>query len=524
VGGEKVNHKKRTLIKQLDQLPENSMVKICGWLAVSNEDLIVRDFTGAIIIKDIDEKLSSEIGSRVEVKGLYCGKKIMVKELSIISRSDLIISNDKVQSIKKYRQTEHVNLLWQINIAEQLVRGFLLENNFIEIRTPILWEPPVREYGQLELEVVHPEFHNSMYSLLQSPLVPSLLIAIGGLERTFQFSRCFRWDPEGDDNTRSLEFNQLHLTMAFTSMEEGREFSERLISHLINNLKGEGFLNSFSRITYDESIMKFGNDRPDFRYNEILTPIIYSKEIINSQTDSLFQGVLVKSLLPEFVLRTMLETLSKYFENVGIMTMSGENVKKYGNIHLKNFKAWISKFNIKSDVTLFMLQPKSERYDPLIKAFCRQLAKYLNQSIKEIGIGWVENFPYLFKMDELNEKELKYLKHFSRSLFGRTYKENGKIYLRSHDLILNGVEIASGGEKEHDALKFKENLIVASRGANINLEDYNYYIEALQNGAPPLYTIAFGWERLMSQIFKTDSIYDLIIFPKDGAGRWKVIE
>lgn len=412
----------------------------------------------------------------------------------------------------------------QVNYAEEIVRSFLFENNFIEIRTPLLWEP-IKEYGQLELEVVHPEFHSSMFSLLQSPLAPSLLTAIGGLERTFQFSRCFRWETEGDDNTKSLEFTQLHLTMAFTSLKEGKDFTEKLISHLINNLKGGDYLTDFPSISFDEAIMKYGHDRPDFRYSEILTPIIHSDEIISPHLEhSYFQGILVESSLPEPVINAMHESLVKYFERIGIMTLTDEILKEYGEIRLKNFKSFITRLGVKKTATLFVLQSRRDLSKSLIQAICRQLIKYLNKPVKEIGIGWVENFPYLFKLNELNDNELKYLKHFSRGLFGRTYlNDDNEMYVRNHDLIYNGIEIASGGEKEHDSIKFLENLLIAYNGSNLNLEEYRYHIEALQNGAPNLYTIAFGWERLLSQIFNIDSIYDLMIFPKDGAGRCQTV-
>lgn len=111
--------------------------------------------------------------------------------------------------------------------------------------------------------------------------------------------------------------------------------------------------------------------------------------------------------------------------------------------------------------------------------------------------------------------------HNSRSILGRTVAtQDDSLHVLGHDLVLNGVEIATGGIKEHHLDKLLENWRAA--GIDVPSEHYGYYIDALKNGAPPMLNSAVGWDRLLSLMLNTPTIHDVMFLPKDAAGRCQV--
>ncbi|WP_207369170.1 amino acid--tRNA ligase-related protein [Heyndrickxia coagulans] len=505
--GDKTMTLRRVLVKDLNitdpLMLENC--KICGWINSIQSNLVgIRDYTGLITVINNTEK-QLNIGDAIEVKVEVLNHTLHLKE--VIEHNRFLAK--KKNSYIKFRDHEFQEILKFTNKVEQSVRSFLFNQDFIEINTPVLWNS-IKEYGQLELAVIHPEFRKSMHSLVQSPLGPSLISAIGGLEKTFQFAKCFRWEAEELTPYRSLEFRQLHLTMAFTSLEEGRKLVESLIKHLFKELKYPE--PKFYHLSYEQSYKYYGTDNPDTRFKEILTPIIPTEFGLSKD----YKCLVIKDSVSEQMVNKVKPVLEKFFSEAYIIKNES---KKATDIKIK----WINELTNNSWNLFFLIKVDSQEKKCLFEKFRQILFKKLYGACIDYECVWIDEYPYLFSEEEKGT-EFAFKKHESRGLFSKTYlKENGELYSYSHDLVINGIEIASGGLKENEVEKFKMNLVKSNVYKYTKGCEYNYHIEALKQGAPKLYTLAIGLERLLALLLKKSSIQEVMLFPKDGEGKCDII-
>lgn len=497
----------RTWCKDLSSLLDGSEAAIYGWVQ-SSDELVISDHTGRVTVVGIDSA-SLKTGDLVQVTGVKNSVGLRAGVVQLIFRPTELATDTAYHEGSNELISKS---LWEkFNFAAHHVRNMLRSRDFIEIKTPLLWSS-VQEYAEQEMVVTtHPAEDQSGFYLLQSPLMPSLLAAIRGLDRTFQFAHCVRReDQEAPRN--ALEFTQLMFTLTSCSFQDVQSLAETLIAGLTYQLTGIEVETPFRRMTYDEALLNYGHDSPDIRY-PILTPwlpgewyglsnkaraIVIPKGLSSTMIDSIAE-VIRRHWANDFWMAT--------FDQHGYTHVSG-GLRYRGNLWPPQTPA----FRKITQGVVFVL-PNGPYVQDAVNILVNQLGHLLELKTRAYAFVWVERFPFL------HDPEHPFLSqpiHRSRSVFGKLEKFNdGSLRVVGADLVLNGTEVATGGEKESNVDQLVKNLCVAGM---TNLNQYRYYLEALASGAPPLLTLAIGWDRLMWLLLNLSSVHEAMLFPKSGTG------
>lgn len=505
------------LIEELDEKQYGEHVKLCGWIEIKpNCTVNLIDFSGQI---EIDVECNS-IGYRdvVSVEGEYVRPgKIKISKLNVINKNTMInesmLSNRHDDYLKRsflYNlKKERIDLLKSINEAERVAREFLTYNNsFIEMKAPVFWTT-IKEYGDNEWTASFDNTDsNEKYYLPQSPEVISLLNAIGGVQRNFMFGRCFRNEEENKGNDSVVEFTQLVITASFYDLSMGKNLVEELFRKIIeecDNVSARDIV--FNRISYDDSLRYYNTDKPDLRYKDtfitkydnielLITPVSLKDSIIDKM-DKLLANETCDDCVK-----------LNYYKN---------NEEIDSRINIEELR---EKYDLSGEVLIFALNTKCDNYGDIIekvRIITHNIYVYKGHYIPKYCFTWLDELPF-------SGKNLKDLEH---NIFSKIKNNSfdivangGKAYTQCLDLVLNGMELASGGIREKSSKNFM-NLLEFHEIEDV-LDDYGYYIDALNSGAPELFTISLGWERVLMGITESKCIHEVINFPKDSNGRCRI--
>jgi len=481
---------------------------IGGWVKeVMPKGFFLRDFTGDIFVSTeyLGENASEPLAFRMVVLAsgvVHCSDE---GRLYMTAENIEIVNCCEAESFNKIyveNLTENrIELLRNINKLKGYVRGYLSDHDFIEICTPMLWKS-VKEYGMFEWKVINPLTGVDKYRLLQSPNIINLINCISGIERNFQFAKCFRLPQESthERNDSTVEFTQLAITGAFINNFEGMRIVEGLIKQIASRAFQIDIAAPFPVYDYDELHSKYSTDKPDIRYDDYYMPTL--------------EGIDCKLILIPHL--DVNDCVNKYLEGYLALGNHTDVTFFVGSVNEIVEKCCFDKnsFNNKlADVGIYDLHKYSV---VIVKNFAEhnmsQLLKRLSVFIEKVkGINksmysffWVENYQYI------NEDDAG-VNGLGQNLFT---KRRGYKHSFAFDLIFNGFEIASGSEKVFTEKEFVENLDILS----LDKADYAYFIDALKSGVPPLFSIGIGWDRLIWQLFGKACIQDIMLIPFDQEG------
>ncbi|CCE66657.1 aspartate--tRNA ligase [Candidatus Mycoplasma haematominutum] len=492
--------------------------------------VIVRDCTSSIQVvfpKDKLIPLSKE--SVVFIEGVASKKRgeenyeIFGESIQVLSRAEKAIPIDlgeeKVSEERhrmKYRyldlrRKKIKNSIVFNSRAKFIASSFLHSLDFIEITTPILSFPS--KEGAQTFSTLPNSVSPSSFTLAQSPQMYKQLLMIGGFEKYFQFSTSFRAEKLRED--RQFEFTQLDIELSFSARKEIFELIENLINKICSELLPKVAIpKNFSVITYRDAIWKYGTDSPDLR-NPIEIFELYEKV-----GDSLKSGEYCFCILLDNSYQLTSEFFAKLDSNINWI-QTNDKGKREGN-----YEEWIlsylNKLNFSRDKTLLYLASDDKNYisqlrklGELRKVIWEQSAVFTMS--RELKFVWIVEWPY-FELSDT--KELKVMHHpFTLPNIPEEVKEDHlKWNSCGYDLVLNGVEIASGGERITDRnLQKRIFQLLGLTDVQIQ-ENFGWFLEALQYGVPPHLGIAIGWERFIQTILHLSSIRDVIAFPKNSHG------
>ncbi len=413
--------------------------------------------------------------------------------------------------------------------ATQAARGFLTENGFIEVETPILTKSTPE--GARDYLVPARLAPGHFYALPQSPQIFKQILMIAGFDRYFQVARCFRDEDLRAD--RQPEFTQIDAEMSFVDSDDIIAVNEGLITHIFKEAMGVELSPPFGRITYHDAMLRYGLDAPDTRFALELVDLT---ETVKGCGFKVFDaaasgGGLVKGLNAKGCAsfsRKDLDDLTGLAVTYGAKGLAWVKVKEDG------WQSPIAKFlpdEVKEaisaelsaevgDLLLFSADSASV-VNPVLGKVRLDLARRLDLiNDKELNFVWVTDFP-LFEYDE-KEKRNKALHHpFTAPVEEDADKlESAPLEVRSdaYDLVLNGVEIGGGSIRIHSSevqAKVFTALGIEKEEAD---ERFGFLLEALRYGAPPHGGIAFGMDRLIAIMTGSESIRDVIAFPKTQKG------
>lgn len=470
--------------------------------------------------------------------------EILVEELNILNEAELPPftiedETDGGEELRmKYRYLDirrnpvKDKLIFRHQMAQK-VRNYLSNEGFIEVETPVL----IKSTPEGARDFVVPSRMNAgqFYALPQSPQTFKQLLMVGGMDRYFQIVKCFRDEDLRAD--RQPEFTQIDCEMAFVEQEDVMNIFEGMTAHLLKEVTGQDF-GKFPRITFEEAMRRYGNDKPDIRFGMEfveLNDIVKGKEFKIFDEAELVVGINVEGCagytrkqideLVDWVKRPQIGASGmvwvKYQED-GIPTSS---VNKFYNE--EDLKKIIERFGAKKGDLILILSGKANKVRPQLSALRMELGNRLGlRNLKEFAPLWVVDFPLL----EWDEESERY--HAMHHPFTSPKLEDipllksdaGKVRANAYDLVLNGNEIGGGSiriyNKELQAQMFQVLGFTKEEAEN----QFGFLMNAFKYGAPPHGGLAFGFDRLVAILDGHEVIRDYIAFPKNNSGRDVMID
>lgn len=428
--------------------------------------------------------------------------------------------------LRSPRLTHHLKIRHRV---AQIVRQFLSENHFLEIETPILYKStPEGARDYLVPSRVNP---GNFYALPQSPQILKQLLMISGYDRYFQIARCFRDEDLRAD--RQPEFSQIDLEMSFVDMEEIIALNEKMLRLIWKEIKGVD-IGSVPRMTYQESMDRFGNDKPDLRFSMEIKDL---SQITLNCGFKVFDDVLVKG----GVVRGLAVPKGGAFSR-GQFDKLTELAKKSGAkglVWLKSeadgsLSSPISKFFQLEKLQEIFRATGAEAGDCCLivadsfESVCSSLSAlrlHLGRELNLIDTSqdrflWVVDFPLL----EFSPDEKRWVaRHhpftapkdeFVPSLLDKNEASYGQLLAKAYDLVCNGYEMGGGSVRIYRNDIQQAMFRLLGMGEEETSQKFGFFLDALKFGTPPHGGIAWGMDRLVMLLCETDAIREVIAFPK----------
>ncbi|WP_448606248.1 aspartate--tRNA ligase [Paenimyroides ceti] len=424
------------------------------------------------------------------------------------------------------------SLMFRHKVTQE-VRNYLSNLDFCEVETPYL----IKSTPEGARDFVVPSRMNpgQFYALPQSPQTFKQLLMVGGMDKYFQIVKCFRDEDLRAD--RQPEFTQIDCEMSFVEQEDILNVFEGMTRHLLKEIHHIDVQN-FPRMTFDEAMKKYGNDKPDIRFGMEfgeLNEVAQHKDFAVFNNAELVVGIAVPGAasysrkeidaLIDWVKRPQVGALGMVYCKCEADGSFKSSVDKFYD--QEDLAQWAEKTGAKAGDLILVLSGAAHKTRSQLSALRMELGNRMGlRKPDEFAPLWVVDFP-LLEWDEESERF-----HAMHHPFTSPKKEDmhlldtdpGKVRANAYDLVLNGNEIGGGSIRIHDkdtqALMFKHLGFTAEQAQ----EQFGFLMNAFQYGAPPHGGLAFGLDRLTAILGGQETIRDFIAFPKNNSGRDVMID
>ncbi len=475
--------------------------------------------------------------------------EVLVKELTVLNNAEVLpfpvddpeVANKVNEELRlKYRyldlrrpeMTRNLRLRSKVAIA---TRSFMDEQGFLEVETPTLFKSTPE--GAREFLVPNRRDPGTFYALPQSPQQFKQILMVSGVERYFQLARCYRDEDLRAD--RQPEFTQVDIEMSFIEREDIYALIEGLLKRVWKTALGMDIPTPFKRISFDEALNRYGIDKPDTRFGMELVDFT---EDFRASSFKVFSGAVagggvVKAMNAKGLAgatQGQIETMTEYAKSFGAKGLA------YIKVENGEWKSPIVKFFSEAEKAALKTKLAIEEGDLIlfaadqwlnaceilgkIRLYCADVLKgqgKLTIPADRFDFLWVVDFPLLSYDKEMNRwysshhpftapvaEDIPLLKQDPKKVRGQHY-----------DIVVNGVELGGGSIRIHqpDVQKtiFEDILAIPPDETQLR---FGYMLEAFQYGAPPHGGIALGFDRLIAILCGTQSIRDVIAFPKTAKG------
>ena len=457
--------------------------------------------------------------------------EIAIKEIKVLSKrtKNLPFEINSDQDVREdlrlqYRfldlRNDHLknNLILRANVI-QFLRSQMIEQGFLEVQTPILTtSSPEGARDYLVPSRLHP---GQFYALPQAPQQFKQLLMVSGIDKYFQIAPCFR-DEDARSDRAPGEFYQLDMEMAYATQEDVFAIIEPVIYNTFKKFSNKKISQyPFKRISYKESMLKYGTDKPDLR-NPLY--IIDLSDFFNKCTFKPFINRTVRAIkVSKHLSKGFHEKMLKYAMSIGMGGLGYLEVQED-----LSFKGPIDKFipedlkstllelaDLKNEDTIFFIADNEKRATELAGQIRNELGERLNLINKDVfEFCWIVDFP----MFELDEHENLTFSHnpFSMPQGGLDALENKNpldILGYQYDIVCNGIELSSGAVRNHDINVMLKAFTMAGYTEDEVKSKFGALYTAFQYGAPPHAGIAPGVDRMLMLLSDSDTIREVIAFP-----------
>ena len=457
--------------------------------------------------------------------------EVEVTDLKVLNTAEtppIIVSNDtdaledtrlKYRYLDLRRPVMQQFLMKRHEIA-QAIRSVLVDEGFYELETPILGKSTPE--GARDYLVPSRLYPGTFYALPQSPQIYKQLFMVAGFEKYFQIAKCFRDEDLRAD--RQPEFTQVDIEASFVDQEDVMSVVEKILIHTFKKVLNVTVEPKFPKMSYMDAMSLYGNDKPDMRYEMLISdytehfkgidiPLFNGKScvrgIVCDQGASLTRKRI--DLLTQLVKKNHGDALAflKYADGA----YSG-SIAKY--LHEES----LAKLNIKENQMLFLVPGEFEDVSQALSALRIELAEEFNLAPKGVyKFVWVVDWPLL----EYDQTEGRYYaKHhpFTAPVDPEVLKRSPKDAMaKAYDIVLNGYEIGGGSIRIHNQETQKLMFDTLGLSKEDIEERFGFFVEALKYGTPPHGGLALGLDRIVMLMTDTQNIKDVIAFPKTQSAK-----
>jgi len=509
--------KSNEYFKELEKIQLESVVKINGKVVERSEDTINSDLkTG-----DVEVTINS-----FQILG-EC------KELPMPVFSDQDYAEEirlKYRFLDLRRKKIHDNIILRSKVIS-FIRNEMLKLGFLEFQTPILTSSSPE--GARDFLVPSRLNPGKFYALPQAPQQFKQLIMVSGFDKYFQIAPCFR-DEDARADRSPGEFYQLDLEMSFVEQEDIFQVVEKLMISLFKNFSSKKLLHEkFPRISYEETMLKYGTDKPDLRNPLLINDLtnIFTREDVKFDIfkELVKSGSKVRSIVTKKTKdkpRSFFDNIDKWAKEQGASGLAYFTIEKDQKLLAKgpvgkffsedSLKNIMEITNAEVGDSLFLACGKLNEVEKISSLAREKIAKDLNLiDESKFAFCWIVDYP-MFEKDEVTNKV-----KFSHNPFSMPQGDiknidfNNPLNIKAYqyDIVCNGVELSSGAIRNHiPELMYKLFSIVGHDKNQVN-EKFSGMINALSYGAPPHGGIAPGIDRMVMLLAGEKNIREVTMFP-----------
>ncbi|MCQ2487858.1 MAG: aspartate--tRNA ligase [Clostridia bacterium] len=539
-------------------------VVVCGWVAKQRDlgSLIfidLRDRTGIVQLafddttdKEIfDKAFSARSEFVLMAKGVVRERssknleiptgevEIFVSDLRILGKSETppfeIVEDCKTDELirLKYRYLDlrrpdlQKNILMRHKITK-ITRDFFDENGFIELETPMLIKSTPE--GARDFLVPSRLHNGDFYALPQSPQLYKQLSMVAGFDRYMQIARCFRDEDLRAD--RQPEFTQIDLEMSFVDMEDVLDIGERFMVRVFKEALGVDVTLPLPRLTYDEAMTRFGSDKPDTRYGEEIYDL---SNIVKDCGFGVFESAIsgggsvraitVKNAATTYT-RKEIDKLTEMAKGIGAKGLAW--VRWTDEALGSSFGKFISEDKMneilkagdveQGDVVLIIGDTNTTHVLSILGALRQETAKRMGIIPEDkYNLLWITEFPFFEWDEELGTFVAMHHPFTAPMDECLEYLESDKAKVRAkcYDLVLNGVELASGSIRITDPELQSRIFDLLGLTKEEAQQKFGYLLDAFKFGPPPHGGMGLGLDRLVMQMLRCETLRDVIAYPKN---------